>query len=125
MAKPSSFELNDTLQISKAQWFPEMCDIESYMKGDIDYQHLVGQTFSFVNKEWLRNFVVPPVRCFLVESMNGKWIYRWLCHIIDLHLDYEKKMTSWTYKIIHIYAPAEIPQAFQLIDRNPETNYFA
>lgn len=124
MARSSSFELNDTLQITKEQGFPGGFDIVEYMKGKLNYEDQVGKIFEFHNKPNLRNFAVPPVRVFLVENKDGKRIYRWRCHILEVNLDYENKTTSWKYKIIKIFSPEEIPLAFDLIDGNKETNYF-
>ena len=124
MAASSSFVLNDTLKISKEQWFPAVCEITQYLAWTVKYDDFVGQIFTF-QKPKLRNFVVPPVRCFLVENIAGKQVYRGHCHILNVTLDYEKNTTSWTYKIIKIFSPEQMPVAFDLIDANTETNYFA
>jgi hypothetical protein len=67
---------------------------------------------------------MPPVRNFLVENRNGKWIYWGLIHIIEAHHDYVNKTTSGKFKIIYINTPEEMKKAHDLIDRNKETNYF-
>ena len=69
-------------------------------------------------------YQIPPVRCFLVEDLGGKWLYWGLCHIIELNLDYEKKTTSGKYKIIYLNSWEDMKKAYDLIDRNPENNYF-
>ncbi len=125
MASSSTFELNDTLQITKQQWFPLELDINKHLKSPYNINDFEWKIFDFKNKNWLRNFVVPPVRCFLVENIDGKRIYRWLCHILEIKLDYINKITSGKYKIIKIFEPKDIKKAFEIVDWNKDTNYFS
>jgi len=88
-------EINDTLRISKEQGFPVELSVEQYLKNpDIYMDKIKDKIFSFSNKPEIRVFQAPPVRTFLVEDYNGKWIYRGLCYILSLHIDYEKHETS-------------------------------
>lgn len=48
-----------------------------------------------------------------------------MIHILSLEFDYVNKTTSGTYKIIKINTPEEMKQAFLLMDRRPELNYFS
>lgn len=126
MALSTSFEFNDTLQITKEQWFPDFLDIQSYLdsEGGIDpilYRNVLLQ---FCDKPRLRNYVVPPVRCFLVENKDGKRIYRWHCQIQSITLDYIAQTTSGIFVITHLFAPQDIRIAHRLIDCNPQTDYF-
>ena len=45
---------------------------------------------------------MPPVRNFLVENIDGKWLYWGLIHIIEVKHDYINKTTSGKFKIIYI-----------------------
>jgi hypothetical protein len=67
---------------------------------------------------------MPPVRCFLVEDIDKMWLYWGLCHILEITHDYVNKVTSGKFKIIYLNTPEEMKQAFNLIDRNPDTGYF-
>jgi hypothetical protein len=60
----------------------------------------------------------------LVENINGKWIYWGLCHVIETTCDYIDKTTSGKFKIIYINTPEKMKKVHELIDRNPDTNYF-
>lgn len=120
----SLIEINDTLQISKEQGFPQELDYATHLKKAFSAKDFEGRVFEFKNKSNIRIYKAPPVRNFLVENINGKWLYWGLVHIIEITLDYEKKMTSGKFKIIYINTPEEMKAAHQLIDRNPETNYF-
>jgi len=120
----SYFEINDTLQITKEQGFPKELDILKHLKDPIDSDKFLDQIFDFKDKPDIRCYQQPPVRVFLVENVNGKWIYWGLAHITSVTHDYIKKTTSGKFKIIHINSPEEMKKAFDLIDRNPKTNYF-
>ena len=76
--------------------------------------------FEFKDKPNIRNYHMPPVRNFLVENINGKWLYWGLIHILEVKHDYVNKTTSGKYKIIYINTPEEMIQAHNLIDRNKQ-----
>lgn len=115
---------NDTLKLSKEQGFPETLDLEIHLKNSYQAENFKEKVFEFKNKEGIRNYQQPLVRNFLVENRNGKWIYWGLVHVLEVKHDYEKKITSGTFKIIYINTPEEMKKAFELIDRNPTHNYF-
>ncbi len=117
--------LNDTLQITREQGFPAVLDVETHLNTPYQTKDFEGQVFAFQNKPGIRNYQAPPVRNFLVENRDGKWIYWGLVHVLQVMHDYEKKMTSGKFKIIYLYTPKEMQKAHDLIDRNPETQYFA
>lgn len=125
MASSSTFELNDTLQITKDQWFPQALDITTHLKNPYHFADIEWKIYSFQDKSGLRNFVVPPVRCFLVENIDGKRIYRGQCHILSTTVDYIKRETSWLYTIIKLFTPEEMKNAFTIVDRFEENNYFS
>ncbi len=117
-------ENNDTLQITKEQGFPAELVLETHIESPYSTESFEERIFEFKNKPQIRNFQQPPVRNFLVENRNGKWIYWGLIHVLEITHDYVNKTTSGKFKIIHINTPEEMKKAFELIDRNPETNYF-
>lgn len=121
----SYFEINDTLQISKKQGFPsDELNLEKHLKNPYKTEDFEGKIFEFYDKPNIRNYQMPPVRNFLVENRDGKWIYWGLIHIIEVTHDYEKKTTSGKFKIIHINNLEQMKMAHNIIDRNNETNYF-
>ena len=101
----SFIEINDTLQLTKDQGFPRELDYVSHKKKPFLSSDFKDQVFEFKNKSNVRIYKLPPVRNFLVENINGKWLYWGLIHIIEIHHDYVQKITSGKYKIIHIYSP--------------------
>lgn len=117
-------ENNDTLQITKEQGFPTELVLETHLHTPYSSENFEGKVFTFKNKPQIRNYQQPPVRNFLVENKNGKWIYWGLIHMIEVTHNYENKTTSGKFRIIHINTPDEMKKAFELIDRNPDTNYF-
>jgi len=119
-----TFEKNDTLQITKEQGFPAELDLETHLKKPYKAEDFEGKIFEFKDKPKVRIYNVPPVRNFLVEHRDGKWIYWGLIHILEINSDYANQMTSGKFKIIYINTPGEMKIAHDLIDRNPKTNFF-
>lgn len=120
----SFIEINDTLQISKEQWFPEELDVTTHIKNPYSLKSVKGKVFHFHSKSKIRIYHRPPVRNFLVENIDGKWVYWWLVHILEVYHDYLKETTSGSFEIIYLNSPEEMKLAHSIIDRNPETSYF-
>jgi len=121
----SFIEINDTLQITKEQGFPKELDIKKHLKNPYKAENFANKVFEFKNKKDLRIYQSPPVRNFLVENIDGKWIYWGLCHMLEVHSDYENKVTSGKFKIIYINSPEEMKTAFKITDQRPEFDYFS
>ncbi len=119
----SFIETNDTLQITAEQGFPGELTYEKHRVKLFKAEDFNGKVFEFKNKDKIRIYHAPPVRNFLVQNINGKWLYWGLIHILDVFYDYEKKTTSGKFMIIYIYTSEEMKQAHKLIDRNKETDY--
>lgn len=112
----SFVEINDTLQITVAQGFPEGLHLEQHYKKSFTATDFAGQTFAFKDKPGVRIYHAPPVRTFLVENKNGEWIYWGLIHVLSTTHDYVHKTTSGTFVIIKIFTPEEMVSAQALID---------
>ena len=122
----SYFEINDTLQITKEQGFPtDELDLERHLKNEYTEKDFEGKIFEFYDKPNIRNYQMPPVRNFLVENKNGKWIYWGLIHILEVTHNYEKKTTSGKFKIIHINNIEQMKMSHNIIDRNKNTDFFS
>ena len=120
----STIEINDTLQITKRQGFPAELHVSKHLENSYKLKNFKDKIFDFKNKPNIRVYQMPPVRVFLVENVEGKWIYWGLAYILEITHDYLKKTTRGRYKIIYINTPDEMKQAHKLIDQNPETSYF-
>ncbi len=121
----SFIEINDTLRITKEQGFPAELDLETHLKTPYTIDEVSGKVFKFQAKPDIRIYKVPPVRNFLVEDVDGKWVYWGLCFIQSIEHDYIKKVTSGTFKIVRLNTPEEMKQMFKLTHfTNPEQNYF-
>lgn len=114
---------NDTLQITREQGFPQELDLEKHKTNPYKAGSFEGQIFEFKNKSGIRNYQPVPIRNFLVENRDGKWLYWGLVHILEVKHDYVTKTTSGKFKIIYIYTPEEMKKAHDIIDRNPETRF--
>ncbi len=119
----SFIEINDTLQISKEQGFPEELDYEQHKIKPFKASDFEGKIFEFKDKPKVRIYKLPPVRNFLVQNINEKWLYWGLIHVLEVIHDNVKQTTSGKFKIIHIYSPEEMKFAHKLIDRNRETDF--
>lgn len=119
----SLIEINDTLQLSSEQGFPEELDYEKHKAKPFKANDFEGRVFEFKNKPEVRLYQTPPVRNFLVQNIDGKWLYWGLVHIIEVRHDNQKQTTSGKFKIIYIYTPEEMQYAHRLIDRNKETDF--
>ena len=120
----SFIEINDTLRITSEQGFPQELDLATHLQTHYTLQDIGDQVFSFQAKPDIRIYKIPPVRNFLVQEIDGKWLYWGLCLIESVQHDNIKKETSGTFRIIKINSPEEMKKAFALIDTRPELNYF-
>lgn len=119
----SFIETNDTLQITKEQWFPVELDFEKHKINEFKAKDFEWKIFEFKNKTAIRIYHRPPVRNLLAENINWKWLYWWLIHIIEINHDYINWTTSWKYKIIHINSLEEMKFAHKLVDRTSKTDF--
>lgn len=120
----SYFEINDTLQLTKEQGFPSQLQLELHLIHPFRADQFKDVIFEFKAKPSIRLYHTPPVRNFLVENKDGKWIYWGLVHVVEVTHDLISKTTYGKYKIIYINTPEEMKKAHELIDRNPGTDYF-
>jgi len=119
----SFIEINDTLQISIKQGFPKELDYEQHKTNPFTATDFKSKIFEFKDKPKVRIYKLPPTRNFLVQNINGKWLYWGLIHVIEVIHDNIKQTTSGKFKIIHIYSPEEMKSAHKLIDRNKDTDF--
>jgi uncharacterized cupin superfamily protein len=69
-------EVNDTLQITLEQGFPsDILNLDCHQKNPVMYSDLEGKEFEFLDKPRARIFHLDPVRVFLVENIDGKWLF--------------------------------------------------
>jgi hypothetical protein len=113
----SFVEVNDTLQITKAQGFPKELDYEKHLKKPFTVADFNSREFSFTDKKEIRIYQQPPVTNLFVENIDGKWLFWGMVEITEIRHDYVKKVTSGKYRIIQIYSPSEMKQMEKLIDR--------
>lgn len=119
----SFIELNDTLQITNEQGFPAEFDYEKHKTKPFRAEDFADRLFEFTNKPKVRLYQQPPVRNFLVQNIDGKWLYWGLVHMVEVTHDTVNQTTSGKFKIIYIYTPEEMKFAHKLIDRNKDTDY--
>ena len=79
----SFIEINDTLQITKEQGFPQELDWKQHILKPYTAEQFQDKVFEFKDKSGIRLYKVPPVRNFLVENIDGKWLYWGLIHILE------------------------------------------
>lgn len=123
----SFIELNDTLRITKEQGFPDFLDINKHLESPYTMKDVDDKEFVFTSKDKIRVYQQPPVRNFLVEYIDAKWLYWGLCFITEIRHDYVNGVTSGKYKIVRLNTPEEMKHHFRLTHfLNPdEVNYFS
>ncbi len=119
----SFIEINDTLQLTLEQGFPKELDYEKHTKHPLTAKDFEGKVFEFRDKPSIRIYKAPPVRNFLVQNIEGKWLYWGLVHILEVTHDYKKQITSGKFIIQYIYTPEEMKSAQTIIDRDFSTDY--
>jgi hypothetical protein len=100
----SHIELNDTLQITLEQGFPKELVLEKHLKKPFKADDFKGKIFSFCKSD-IRIYHPSPIRVFLVQNINGKWLYWGHCVILQQTINASEKTTSGKYQIIQIYTP--------------------
>lgn len=119
----SFVEFNDTLQLTSAQGFPVELVLEKHGENPYRAEDFADKVFAFRDKESVRIFHAPPVRTFLVENRDDKWIYWGLCEVLHVEHDLVAKMTSGKFRITYIYTPEEMCAAHGMIDRREGKEY--
>jgi hypothetical protein len=104
----SYIELNDTLQITSEQGFPEELDLKRHRENPIKASDFSDRIFEFHDKPGARVYHPAPNRCFLAHNIDGKWLYWGKIVMVERTISGETKeqqKTSGRYKIIEIYDP--------------------
>ncbi len=104
----SYIEFNDTLQITTEQGFPvEILDLAKHQKGEVSFTDIKDKVFAFKNKPKARLFHPAPCRCFLVQNIDGKWLYWGKIMMLEQTVTYVdgEHVSSGKYKITEIYSP--------------------
>ena len=85
----STIEINDTLQLTSEQGFPK--------------EPKIGVEYEFL-KDDIRIFHPAPTRVFLVQNIEGKWIYWGHVVVTEQTIHAETKTTSGKFRIVKIYS---------------------
>lgn len=120
----SYIEINDTLQITSEQGFPQELQLTNHLNKNYITADFKDKIFEFNNKPNLRIFHAPPVRVFFAQNINDIWLYWGLIEIIELKLDMIKKTTSGKYRIVKIFTPQEMKQAEEILHNGNDRSYF-
>lgn len=130
----SYVEINDTLQLTSAQGFPDgIFDYECHQKTPVTLADVAGKVFEFKNKPSARLFQLDPVRVYFVHNIDGKWLF-WGRVLIqsqeitkkledDGSWDGESWKTSGTYTILNVYDP-EYQKTFTYNEAPDDRNFF-
>ena len=103
----SRIEMNGALQITSEQGFPEILDVKKHQESSIKIDELKDKIFEFNSKPGARIFQVPPSRNFLIQNLDGKWIYWGMVHIIEQKIVWSGNecITSGKFRLISIFDP--------------------
>lgn len=121
----SFIELNDTLQITIEQGFPDELTLEGHLQSPFKAEDFVDRVFTFKDKSKIRVYQQPPVRVFWVQNIDGKWLYWGQVEILTIQHDYVNQLTSGTYRVTKIFSPDEMRWAEETIHSDKSFAYFA
>lgn len=122
----SFIELCDTLQLNEEQGFPtDILNYKKHFENPINIKEVENKIFDFKNKPAIRLYQAPPVRNFLVQNIDWKWLYWWHIDILEIKHNYIDKTTSWKYKITYINNLNEMKNAFHAINKIPKMNFLS
>ena len=126
-------EVNDTLQITEQQGFPvDVFDLENHLKTPVTLEDVRGRVFSFQEKPRARVFHLEPVRVFLVQNINGKWLFwghaqiqsQTISKVLDCNGDWTNEwQTRGTYIMSAVYDP-EHQRRMTTLESPPGRSYF-
>lgn len=126
-------EVNDTLQITAEQGFPtDVFDLESHLKNPITLDDVKDETFEFKHKPRARVYHLEPVRIFLVQNIDGKWLFwghaqiqtQTISKVLDENGEWTGKwQTGGTYIMSKVYDP-EHQRRMTVLESPPGKSYF-
>ncbi len=130
----SFLEINDTLQITPQQGFPvDVFDLARHQQNPVTLDQVKDKVFTFTGKVGIRIFHLEPVRVFLVQNIEGKWLFwgkafiqsQTITKMLDAqgNWDSEKWVTSGTFTISDIYEP-EYQRRFTIRESPPGKSFF-
>ncbi len=130
----SNLELNDTLLITEAHGFPsDLLSLDSHVKNPVTIEDVKDKQFAFAKKDGARIFHLDPVRVYLVENIDGKWLFWGKAYILEQTIS--KKLepnglwhagqweTSGKFKIVDIFDP-DYQKSFTRRESPPGKSYF-
>lgn len=92
------------MQISKEQCFPEELKYEQHTIKPFQASSFKGKIFELKDKPKVRIYKLPPVRNFLAQNINEKWLYWGLVYLFEVIHDNVRQTISGKFEIIFIYA---------------------
>jgi len=99
----SVIEINDTLKISKARGFPAELNLAEHVCNAVaSLERIKDKQYSFWNAGE-RVYHRAPTRVFLVEEIEGKWLY-W-GHALVLQQTMSSDKTEGIFKVAKLYDP--------------------
>lgn len=121
----STLRVNDTLQITIEQGFPDVLDIAGHLRLPLTVTQFEGVIFDFHAKEGIRNFQQPPTTNFLVQNYQGTHIYWGLILMLSVTHDYVGNLTSGRYHLHTLYTPEQMKLAPDLVGLQTQLDYFS
>ncbi|MBS0205281.1 MAG: hypothetical protein JSS49_20450 [Planctomycetes bacterium] len=136
----SLLEINDTLQITTAEGFPDhLFNLERHRRQPITLDEVKDMVFEFKGKTGPRFFHLDPVRVYWYHNINGRWL-AWGQIVIQeqsitrnpqatVHdgainiSDPKQWVTNGKYKILKIYDP-QYQEQFTRKDLPDSLSYF-
>jgi len=127
----SLVEINDTLEITVEQGFPnDIFDLSKHIVTPVTIKDVGDRLFNFHDKPDRHIYQFDPVRVFLLQSINGRWLFWGKAYIQSQTISKTfgsdgswTWTTSGTYKVIEVYEP-DYQRLFTIRESIPGLSYF-
>ena len=91
------------MKISRERGFPSELTLDEHVQDpDASFERVRDKLFPFWNPG-ARVYHRPPTRVFLVEEIDGKWLYWGHAHVVQQTMKEDR--TEGLFKIVMLYSP--------------------
>ena len=109
----SLIEINDTLEITVEQGFPnDIFDLSKHLVTPVTIKDVGDRLFNFHDKPDRHIYQFDPVRVFFLQNINDRWLFWGKAYIQSQTISKTfgsdgswAWTTSGTYKVIEVYEP--------------------
>ena len=120
----SKLELNNILQLTREQGFPEELDLGRHCQVPFTAADFEGRVLEFHDKPGERFYQSAPLACSLAHNLDGKWLFWGKVVVVEqtIHSG-DQPTTSGRYRIVEVFPPG-YQREFTLHEAPAGASYF-